>query len=84
MKLNKYVADWKDKCFVPNTKNKASWDDKFENTQRTGFLLSVGTLLTIFIPYKKCQQLDEIEFEPQLVDKIRNIISKIRQTIDEI
>lgn len=82
--LNNYVADWKDKCSIPNTKNKASWDDKFENTQRTGFLLSVGTLLTVFISYKECQQLDEAEFNPQLIDKFRKIINEIKQTVDGI
>jgi len=82
--LNVYVPDWKSKCCVPNTTDKANWNDKFENTQRTGFLLSVGTLLTTYLPYEKCQQLDDVEINPQIADKIRGIISEIRQTINGV
>ncbi len=80
--LNTYVPDWKSKCCVPNTMNKADWDDKFENTERTGFLLSVGTLLTVYLPYKDCQKLDNTEMNSELAIKIREVITEIKNTVD--
>ncbi len=81
--LYRYIPDWKNKCCVPNTKDKANWNDKFENSQKTGFLLSVGTLLTIYLPYVDCQRLDNTEINPKLKKKIRSIIGEIKKTIDE-
>lgn len=82
--FEQYIFEWKDKCYVPNWKGKSDWSDKFEKTNRSHFDLSMGTLLTVYLPYKECQQLDDAEINPRIADKIRGIISEIRQTIDGI
>jgi len=80
--LGQYISNWKDKCFVPNTFSKASWNDKFENTQRNGLLLSIGTVLTVYLPYKECQKLDNAEINPKIVNTIREIINEIKKIVE--
>jgi len=80
--FEQHLFEWKNKCYIPNWKGKSDWSDKFEKTNRSHFDLSMGTLLTVYLPYEECQQLDDAEISPQIADKIRGVISEIRQTID--
>jgi hypothetical protein len=81
--LNQFIPDWKNKCCIPNTTDKGDWNDAFENSNRSGFLLSVGVMLTVYLPYEQCQKLDNSETDSELSVKIREIISHIKKTIDE-
>lgn len=78
------IFDWKNKCHIPNWKGKSDWDEKFEKSNRSHFDLSMGILLEVYLDYEECQQLDETEFNSRLADKIRNVITEIRQSIDGI
>lgn len=80
--LDFYIPDWKSKCYVPDSMNKADWNDKFENTQRSGLLLSVGTLLSVCLPYEQCQKFDDSETSSELAVKIRRIINEIEEKVD--
>lgn len=82
--FEKNIFDWKNKSYIPNWKGKSDWDEKFEKSNRSHFDLSMGILLEVYLSYDECQQLDESEFNSQLVDKIRKVITEIRQTIDGI
>ncbi len=78
------IVDWRNKCFIPNWKDECDWNDKFERTNRTHFDVSLGTLLTVYLPYEECQKLDDKEINSQLVDRIRAIIQEIKTEIDGI
>lgn len=80
--LYRFIPDWKNKCYVPNTKEKSDWNDKFEYSGKTGFLLSVGTLLTAYLPYEDCQRFDNTEIKPKIINEIRGIIGEIKGIID--
>jgi hypothetical protein len=76
------IAGWRNECFIPNWKDKCTWNDKFEKTNRTHFDMSLGTLLTVYLPYEECQKLDDAEINSKLVDRIRMIIEEIKTEID--
>lgn len=80
--LDRVVPGWANKCFLPNWTAPCEWDEIFTNTNRNHFDFSMGTLLTVYMPYEECQKLDDSELESELAVRIRTIIEETRKMID--
>jgi hypothetical protein len=76
------VPDWKNKCFLPNWTTPCEWDEIFSNTKRNHFDFSMGTLLTVYLPYEECRKLDDSKLESELAVRIKAIIEETRRIID--
>ncbi len=73
--IGNFVSDWKNKC---------DWTAQIENSNRTYFDMSLTTLLKIYLPYKDCQKLDNTEMNSELAIKIREVITKLQNTVDNL
>jgi hypothetical protein len=82
--LDGAISNWRNKCFLPSSSEKCSWEDTFERTNRNHFDISMGTMLTAYIPYEECQSLDDKEESPRIIAKLRSIIEEMRRLIDGI
>lgn len=78
------ISDWRNKCYLPSTTEKCDWANIFEKTNRNHFDVSMGTMLTVYLPYEQCQDLDDKEENPKIVEKFRKIIEEIRNFIDRV
>jgi hypothetical protein len=52
--FDKIIIGWRDKCYFPSSTEKCEWADIFEKTNRNHFDLSLGTMLTVYLPYEEC------------------------------
>ncbi|QEC53614.1 hypothetical protein EDD80_12416 [Anseongella ginsenosidimutans] len=66
----------------PNWKTKCEYSQKITNSNRTYFDLSLGTLLTVLIPYTKAQELDDREIDSSLVKELKSTITSLRNIVD--
>jgi hypothetical protein len=80
--IDRTVSGWKNKCFLPNWTASCEWDEVFPNSGRNYFDFSMGTLLTIYLPFAECQKLDGSELDSDLAMRIKAIIEKTRKMID--
>lgn len=80
----KFIPDWKDRCFTTNELMPIVWDAHLTDTDRTRFLLSVGTFLRVFVPYQACQDLDDDLTSPQITRSFRSTIEEVKERIDGI
>lgn len=80
--FEKNIADWKNKCCIPNWKGTSNWDEKFTNTNRSHFDLSTGILLEIYVPYAECQKIDDNEENSDLTNKFRFIINEAKKAVE--
>lgn len=80
--LGEFIVDWKEKCHLPNTNSRAEWTIRFENSNQTGLLLSVGTYFKVLLPYAVCQKMDDKPTNARIVSTFRDVIQKIRERID--
>lgn len=67
---------------APNWKKKCEYIQKIENSNRSYFDLSIGTLLTVYIPYKKAQELDNNELNSDLTKELKDVIYKLKKLIE--
>ena len=81
--MGTHIEGWKEKCTVRDLPEHSAWNEQLVNTQRTLFLLSVGTHLRVFVPYNECQELDDKAEPPTIVGRFKAIISEIKRIIDE-
>jgi len=70
--------------YVPGWSERQNWDKEFENSNRNYFDLALGTLLTIYLPYEECQELDDAENNPALVNRLRDVIEEMRKTVERL
>lgn len=80
--LEEHIAAWTTKCFNTDGGPPCNWDEKVTNTNRAAFQLSVGTKLSVHLPFEACQILDSCEDNPPLVAEFRHVINNIRRLID--
>lgn len=72
--LNKIIPDWKDRT---------DWDEVIANSNRKYFDLSVGTHLSVLIPYSKAQKLDDEDSKNnKLANEIKSIYMELEKIID--
>ena len=72
--LNKIIPDWK---------NRTDWDEVIANSNRKYFDLSVGTHLSVLIPYSKAQKLDDEDSKNnKLANEIKSIYMELEKIID--
>jgi hypothetical protein len=78
------IPNWRDKCYFPGSTEKCEWADIFEKTNRNHLDLSLGTMMTVYLPYEECQALDDKEENPRIVKRFRDIIEETRHFIDRL
>jgi len=71
-----------DKLFGVNWRDEVQWEEKFINTNRNYTDLVMGVKITVLIPYKKAQKLDNDKKNPKLSKEIYNILRKLRSMIN--
>jgi hypothetical protein len=71
--MDSISPDWCSKC---------EYDQKLSNTNRNYFDLSLGNMLTVYIPYKKAQALDNNEINSVLAEKMKELIISLKKLID--
>ena len=74
--LNKIIPDWQ-------RPKKSEWINKFENSNRTYFDLSIGIYIAVYVPYTKAQKLDNNETKSDFANEIKNITLKLKDIIDK-
>jgi hypothetical protein len=72
--LNDIAPNWIENC---------EYNQKIIDSNRTYFDLSFGVLLTLFIPYKKSQELDNDEIDSKFAKELSEIILEMKKLIDE-
>lgn len=72
--LSEIAPNWMDNC---------DYNQKIIDSNRTYFDLSFGVLLTLYIPYKKAQELDDNELDSKLGKELSEIILGMKKLIDE-
>jgi hypothetical protein len=82
--LDGIISDWRNKCYLPSTTEKCDWADIFDRTNRQHFDVSMGTMLSVYLPYEECQTLDDKEENPRIVKRFREIIEESGYFIDGI
>ena len=80
--LGKYVGTWESKCFIRDGMEQCYWEETVTNSNRSLFQLSVGTMISVQLPFEECQSLDNCEVESPLVSEFRGVIEHIRGLID--
>lgn len=65
-------------------KSRGNWDKEFEKSNRNYFDLALGTLLTVYLPYEECQELDDSEIKSSLIIRLRQIIEEMRKLVDNL
>lgn len=76
------VPEWRERCYLPSSAEKCNWEDIFERTNRSHFDVSMGTMLTIYLPYEECQNLDDRDEKPKIANVFREITEETRKFID--
>jgi hypothetical protein len=82
--LDRVVPAWREKCSLPSSTENCDWENVFERTNRGHFDVSMGTMLTFYLPYEKCQNLDDRDEKPKIARVFREIIEETRKFIDRI
>ncbi|MDQ3221551.1 MAG: Swt1 family HEPN domain-containing protein [Acidobacteriota bacterium] len=80
--ISVFIDEWKNKCFVRDSKDQISWEDKIVNTNRNSFLLSVGTEVSVLVPYGTCRELDDTREGSRLSDKYREILEDVKILVE--
>jgi len=81
-RLSDYISRWRDRCFIRDGGDHASWSDLITSKNYTKFLMSVGTNLRILIPYPEGQNLDTDVYNSPLASKYRGIIEEIKELVE--
>lgn len=67
---------------APNWKEKCEYVQNIENSNRSYFDLSIGTKITVYIPYKKAQELDNNELNSYLTQEFKDVINNLKESIE--
>jgi hypothetical protein len=68
---------------APKWRERCEYNSKIANSNRSYFDLSLGSLLTVYIPYKMAQELDDNEVNSKLAVELREIIMSLKDMIDK-